>query len=68
MHDHFPDIKYADSPVEALKGSVGAVIATDWDEFATLDGEFDCMKTPIVVDGKRVVERREQLTYEGLTW
>jgi len=23
---------------------------------------------PVVVDGRRIVERREGITYEGLTW
>jgi UDPglucose 6-dehydrogenase len=68
MHDHFPDIEYADSPVEALDSAVGAVIATDWDEFGALDNEFERMQTPVVVDGRRIIERREGLTYEGLTW
>jgi UDPglucose 6-dehydrogenase len=26
------------------------------------------MATPVVVDGRRIVERREGITYEGLTW
>jgi len=26
------------------------------------------MAEPVVVDGRRIVERRDGLTYEGLTW
>ena len=37
-------------------------------EFAALDAEFDRMATPVVIDGRRIVERREGLVYEGLTW
>jgi UDPglucose 6-dehydrogenase len=33
-----------------------------------LDDEFDAMATPVVVDGRRIIERREGITYEGLTW
>ena len=42
---------------------------TDWDEFAALDAEFDAMADPVVVvDGRRIVECRDGITYEGLTW
>ena len=68
MREHFPDIAYADSAADALEGAHGAVVVTDWDEFAALDSEFDAMDEPVVVDGRRVVERRDGITYEGLTW
>ena len=68
MRERFPDITYADSAAEALQGAHGAVVVTDWDEFAALDDEFDTMARPVVVDGRHVVGRREGLTYEGLTW
>ncbi|QAU12213.1 UDP-glucose/GDP-mannose dehydrogenase family protein [Halorubrum sp. BOL3-1] len=68
MREHFPDIEYADSAVTALEGTHGAVVVTDWDEFAALDGEFDAMADSVVVDGRRIIDRREGITYEGLTW
>ena len=68
MRAKFPDIDYADSAAGALDGAAGAVIVTDWDEFAALDEAFDAMADPVVVDGRRVVERRDGITYEGLTW
>ena len=68
MRERFPDIEYAGSAADALRGAHGAVVVTDWDEFAVLDDEFDAMATPVVVDGRRVIERREGLVYEGLTW
>ena len=68
MQAQFPDIDYADSAGAALAGAVGAAVVTDWDEFATLDAEFDAMAEPVVVDGRRIVSRREGITYEGLTW
>jgi len=68
MREHFPDVTYADSAEAALDGAVGALVVTDWDEFATLDDEFDAMAKPVVVDGRRIVSRRDGLTYEGLTW
>jgi UDPglucose 6-dehydrogenase len=68
MRERFPDIEYAESAAAALEGAHGAVVVTDWDEFATLDGEFDAMAEPVVVDGRRIVKRREGIVYEGLTW
>jgi len=68
MREHFPDVVYAESAAEALTGASGAVVVTDWDEFAALDSEFDAMAEPVVVDGRRIIERRDGITYEGLTW
>ena len=68
MRERFPDVEYAGSAAEALSGASAAAVVTDWDEFAALDSEFDAMVTPVVVDGRRIVERREGITYEGLTW
>ncbi|WP_066383909.1 UDP-glucose 6-dehydrogenase AglM [Halalkalicoccus paucihalophilus] len=68
MREHFPGIEYAESAAEALSGADGALVVTDWDEFAALDEEFEGMASPVVIDGRRVVEPREGLTYEGLTW
>ncbi|OYR54011.1 nucleotide sugar dehydrogenase [Halorubrum halodurans] len=68
MREVFPDVEYADSAADALAGASGAVVATDWDEFAALDEAFDAMAEPVVVDGRRIIERREGITYEGLTW
>lgn len=68
MRERFPGIEYADSAAAALEGAHGAVVVTDWDEFAALDEAFEAMEQPVVVDGRRIVERREGLVYEGLTW
>jgi UDPglucose 6-dehydrogenase len=68
MRERFPDIEYAPTAGEALDGASGAVVVTGWDEFAALDEEFDAMAQPVIVDGRRIVNRREGVTYEGLTW
>lgn len=68
MRERFPDIEYADSAASALAGAHAAVVVTDWDEFSALDEEFDTMADPVVVDGRRIIGRREGITYEGLTW
>ena len=68
MAAEYPEVEYADSAAAALEGARGACVVTDWPEFADLDAEFDAMADPVVVDGRRVVERRDGITYEGLTW
>ncbi len=68
MRERFPAIDYADSAGAALDGASGAVVVTDWDEFAALDEEFDAMADPVVVDGRRIINRRDGITYDGLTW
>jgi UDPglucose 6-dehydrogenase len=68
MAEKRPDVEYAESAREALEGASGAVVVTDWDEFAALDDEFDAMDDPVVADGRRVIQRRDGITYEGLTW
>jgi UDPglucose 6-dehydrogenase len=68
MAEQFPEIEYVESAVAALSGAVGAVVATDWDEFAALDEEFEAMAEPVVVDGRRIVDPPEGVVYEGLTW
>ncbi len=66
--NYVDDVIYTDSAAAALDGADGAVVVTDWDEFAALDEAFDAMTTPIVVDGRRIIDRRTGIIYEGLTW
>jgi len=66
FRDTYPDIDYADSAGAALDGADAALVVTDWPEFADLDTEFDAIATPGVVDGRRIVTRREGIVYESL--
>ncbi|MFH5801511.1 UDP-glucose 6-dehydrogenase AglM [Haladaptatus sp. CMAA 1911] len=68
MREHFPDIVYTESATAALDDADGVLVVTDWDEFAALDDEFELMTDPVVVDGRRIIERRDGITYDGLTW
>jgi UDPglucose 6-dehydrogenase len=68
MREEFPEVEYADSPEAALEGAVAALVVTEWEEVAELDGEFDHMATPVVIDGRHAIDRREGIVYEGLTW
>ena len=68
MRERFPEIEYANSAADALADADGTVVVTDWDEFAALDEEFDTMKNGVVVDGRRIIQRRDGIIYEGLTF
>ncbi|MFQ3477348.1 UDP-glucose/GDP-mannose dehydrogenase family protein [Halonotius sp. F2-221B] len=68
MRERFPDIEYADSPEAALDDASAALVVTDWPEIADLDDEFDTMATPVVIDGRHAIDRRDGIVYEGLTW
>ena len=68
MATKFPDVNYTETAADALRGADGALVVTDWDEFSVLDEEFDEMTTPVVIDGRRCIERRDGIVYEGLTW
>ena len=70
LRERYPHLEFeaVDSAADALGGAHAALVVTDWDEFEALDEEFDRMANPVVVDGRRVVTRREDIEYEGLTW
>ncbi len=54
------NIEIAESVEKALSGSDGCIVQTDWEEFRTLTEEdFLAMRTPIVVDGRRVLNPDE---------
>ncbi|MDB9250757.1 UDP-glucose 6-dehydrogenase AglM [Halorubrum ezzemoulense] len=68
MRERFPDVEYVDTPDAALSGAVAALVVTDWEAITALDEEFGAMRTPVVVDGRRAIDRRDGIVYEGLTW
>lgn len=55
MASRFPEVEYADTAADALDD--GALVLTGWHEFSELETEFDAMLTPVVVDGRRCIER-----------
>ncbi|MEF8826965.1 MAG: UDP binding domain-containing protein, partial [Halapricum sp.] len=68
MRTHVPDLVTTDTPEAALTDAVAALVVTEWDEIAALDDEFDRMATPVVIDGRHAIDRRDGIIYEGLTW
>jgi UDPglucose 6-dehydrogenase len=63
-------VRICASPQEALEGADGAVLVTEWPEFAELDWENEVkklMKTPLLVDGRNFLDR-DELTAAGFTY
>ncbi|KAF5411681.1 MAG: UDP-glucose/GDP-mannose dehydrogenase family protein [Euryarchaeota archaeon] len=67
MRKVFSNIEYCKSAGDALSGSDACLIMTEWDEFGSLDQEFDAMKEIVVIDGRRMVSLDRGL-YEGICW
>jgi len=66
-------VRICATPQEALDGADGAVLVTEWPEFAELDWVNHVkklMKTPLLVDGRNFLDRDELVaagfTYEGV--
>lgn len=68
MRERFPDVEYVSTPEEALDDAEACLVLTAWPEYADLDEEFDAMATPLVLDGRHCIDRRDGIIYEGLTW
>jgi len=67
-----PGLDQVATPLEALAGADGAIIATDWPQLGRLDWRQAgrAMRTPLVVDGRNVLDpedaHRAGLVYEGV--
>ncbi len=69
MKKVFSDIGYYSSAADALHGAEACLIMTEWDEFKTLDKEFDVMENRLVIDGRHIlVKPGKDIEYVGLCW
>ena len=65
MRRVFPGIDYAASAADALRGADACLVMTEWPEFSGLNGEFDLMKSRVVIEGRRVLSCDDK---EGICW
>ena len=65
MKKIFPDIEYAASAGDALKGADGCLVMTEWPEFSRIDREFDGMKKRIIIEGRHILTCDGK---EGICW
>ena len=54
-------IMFADTYFDALTGADAAIVATEWEDIAAIEKEtfVKYMKTPVVIDGRRVYDPKE---------
>ena len=65
----YPVIEYDKTADEALKNADACIIATEWDEFKKLNGQFATMKKRVVIDGRKMIDSSDKdIIYEGLCW
>ena len=65
----FPDVEYAESTKEALKGSDACLLLTEWEELRNLtDGDFKTMKKKVILEGRRILDRNKVSNFEGICW
>ncbi len=65
MRRVFPGIDCAASAGDALRGADACLVMTEWPEFSALDGEFDLMKSRVVIEGRRILSCDGK---EGICW
>ncbi|ABN56141.1 MULTISPECIES: UDP-glucose dehydrogenase family protein [Methanoculleus] len=65
MRRVFPGIDYAASAADALRGADACLVMTEWPEFSDLNGEFDLMKSRVVIEGRRILSCGGK---EGICW
>lgn len=68
MKKLFNSVEYFNSAVEALRNADACMILTEWDEFRSLDKEFEAMKNRLVIDGRHVITPGKNIEYVGLCW
>jgi UDPglucose 6-dehydrogenase len=54
-------VRYADSPLAALKDADALVVVTEWQEFRSPDFTAirECLKTPAIFDGRNLYDPEE---------
>lgn len=63
-----PEIKYA-SREECLKDADACLLLTNWAEFRSMeDKDFAAMKSKIIIEGRRILDRKKVSGYEGMCW
>ncbi len=69
MKKIFPDVHYASSASEALKDADACLVLTAWPEFSELtDGDFAAMCDKIIIEGRRILDKTQVSSFEGICW
>jgi UDPglucose 6-dehydrogenase len=69
MRKIIPNITYAKTVKDALKGMDACLILTDWGEFKLLsDKDFSLMKNKIIIEGRKTLDKKRVKGFEGICW
>jgi UDPglucose 6-dehydrogenase len=68
MKKLFGSVRYHSSAEDALSGADACLIMTEWDEFKSLDREFNVMTNRLIIDGRHMLTPRKDVEYIGLCW
>lgn len=68
MSKLFGNVKYHSNASDALRDSQACLVMTEWDEFKSLDKEFDLMRHKLIIDGRHMLTPRRDIKYIGLCW
>lgn len=68
MKKLFTGVEYHSSAAGALHGADACLIMTEWNEFKSLNKEFDFMDNKLVIDGRHILSPRKGIEYVGLCW
>lgn len=65
----FRNIHYASNAIDALKNSDACLLLTEWPEFKKLsDKDFTVMKKKIIIEGRKILDKRKVKHFEGVCW
>jgi len=69
MSKIYPNIDYCNSAGAALNKTDACLILTAWDEFKKLsDKDFSNMKSKIIIEGRKVLDKSLVTSFEGVLW
>ncbi len=68
MKKVYGSIGYFNLSEDALRGADACLIMTEWDEFKSLNKEFNVMKNKLIIDGRHMLALRNDVQYVGLCW
>lgn len=69
MKNVFLNISYCKSPQEALEDADACLVLTDWPEFSKLnEKDFESMNNILIIEGRRVLDKKRIKDFEGVAW
>jgi len=69
MKHIFPGITYNENATETLRDADACLIVTEWEEFKNLkDENFNIMKNKLILEGRKVLDKKEIKDFDGICW